>query len=475
MRSKNVKIELMKKFFVWFFAVLVIAILLLCLRGYFIYRDVMKLKTTAQDISTLDNQNYETVFRQAEKVQSDIKPFKFFLYAIPAISKQSNLLDQIVSSKEIFREILGIGKEKTFLVLMQNNTELRPSGGFWGTYGILKIKNGEIQSFATYDAYDLDLLNLGKYQAPAEVSDIMGDQWRFWNSNWSPDFPTSVKQGLFFYQTVDPTIHFDGVIGPNVDYLLSLLAITGPINVPDHSFQINQNNFVEKLIYEPSDPAIIASEKANPNYVVSAEVKKPLLGELAELMLAQISQNGNYQKLTSVATTTFSALDHQDLLLYFSDDNLEKIVSDYGWAGNLQTSGNFTEIVDANLGSKLDFQVSKEANFKALGNGQFQVTLNYKNNFDPSANTQTQIFSTYRSLTRVFVPKSAKLISANGGQMESTMNYDSNTGSNFINSMFILKPQEEGKITLTWQVPEQIKNDSLKIYKQPGNHLKIGL
>jgi hypothetical protein len=47
-------------------------------------------------------------------------------------------------------------KEKTFLILFQNNMELRPGGGFIGTFGILKIKNGEIKELQTHDLSNFD-------------------------------------------------------------------------------------------------------------------------------------------------------------------------------------------------------------------------------------------------------------------------------------------------------------------------------
>ncbi|MEK7102387.1 MAG: DUF4012 domain-containing protein, partial [Patescibacteria group bacterium] len=41
--------------------------------------------------------------------------------------------------------LLGFDEERTFLVLLLNNTELRPGGGFIGTYAVATIRNGQLK------------------------------------------------------------------------------------------------------------------------------------------------------------------------------------------------------------------------------------------------------------------------------------------------------------------------------------------
>ena len=441
--------------------------------GFLIFHNVEKLKDIATNTKVLDEQTYENFFNQLEIIKKDISPLKPLINRRPALKQQYELLDKFLATKEITKNLLGIDQEKTYLVVMQNNTELRPSGGFWGTYGILKIKNGKIISFITKDSHKLDLANIGKFPAPKEVADVFEDQWRFWNANWSPDFKVSVEQGLFFYSQVDPQQKFDGVIGPNLDYLLDLLQITGPIEVPAHNFKVDENNFITKLIYEPADPSITNSEKDNPDYIVGAEVKKPLLGELAERILSKIMALKKPEDILKIAQKTFHALDNQDLIFYFTDSHLEENVKENNWAGELKTNTNFAKAVDANLGSKLDLHIDKSIEYESVGNGIFKATLKYKNNFDPEKDKQNQAFSTYRTLTRIFVPKGASLISAHGGQMASEMIENKQTDSSFITSMIILEPKEEETLVFSWKVPNPIANQDLKIYKQSGSHAKI--
>jgi hypothetical protein len=49
-----------------------------------------------------------------------------------------------------------------YLILFQNNLELRPAGGYIGNFGILKVKNGQIVSLETHDTNIFD--GFGKKQ-----------------------------------------------------------------------------------------------------------------------------------------------------------------------------------------------------------------------------------------------------------------------------------------------------------------------
>ena len=52
--------------------------------------------------------------------------------------------------------ILGFEGKRKYLVLFQNNMELRPGGGFIGSYGILEMENGVVKQFKVSDIYDAD-------------------------------------------------------------------------------------------------------------------------------------------------------------------------------------------------------------------------------------------------------------------------------------------------------------------------------
>ena len=66
---------------------------------------------------------------------------------------------EINTINELAQEIVKQdGVERRYLVLLQNNMELRPGGGFLGQYAVVKIKNGEVSSRSHLDIRQLVLL-----------------------------------------------------------------------------------------------------------------------------------------------------------------------------------------------------------------------------------------------------------------------------------------------------------------------------
>ncbi len=382
-------------------------------------------------------------------------------------AKKLSLLSDARELLAQLRLYLGCDEERTFLVLLQDNAELRPSGGFWGSYGVLKVKSGEISSFTTANSYDLDLQNEGKYDAPASTEGIFENQWRFWNSNWWPDFKQSADQGLFFMSQVQPTNQFDAVIGVNIDYLLELLKITGDVKVPGYDFSVNQNNFVQKMVYEPSNPAIYKEKGLDMQYI-NPEEKKPLLADLAKKIIERIFE---MNKEKEFALITYQALNNRNAMIYNFNKDQQDFLKKYSWTGEVETDRNIVLICDANVGSKLDFFISKEATLKRLGDGEYEMTLKYRNTY--STASKTLPYSIYRDYLRIFVPLGSRLISFEGGDSEAKMLDKEVTNLSAVKVLLVVSPGQGRTFKFRWRVPENIKNQKLEILKQSGSKLIV--
>ena len=126
--------------------------------------------------------------------------------------------------------------EKSFLLMLQNNMELRPGGGFLGQYAVIKIKNGQVTYTYFEDANLLDQRITAKVTPPYPFTRMMQlKKWKFRDSNFSPDFPTNVEKAKYFYRLAGKNSNFDGVIAVNSDVLLDILKLTGPVTVPGYA------------------------------------------------------------------------------------------------------------------------------------------------------------------------------------------------------------------------------------------------
>lgn len=448
---------------------IVILVLVLCLAyiavsAALVYSSYNKFRIDLSNFS-LNKIQYDGIFENLVTLRSRLKLIRPILYLSSKYEKKYEQINDVISAKPVIDQLTGFDSEKIFLVLMQNNAELRPSGGFWGSYGIMRIKDGAITSFKTSDTYSLDLQNRGKFIAPDEIKDVVVDEWRFWNANWSPDFKDSVEKGLFFYKQVEPTVNFDGVIGPNVDYLLQILKVSGPIDVPEHNFKVDENNFMPKMIYEPSDPIIDFSKENNPNFIYPTD-KKPLLADLAKNIFEVISKGGNFRTFLSL---THSALEDKNLLLYFPREDLENRITELGWAGRFEKRDNFIKVVDANLGSKLDFFIDKKLVIKQTAPCEYEGQLTYSNEYNQDSKIVP--FVNYRDLIRIFLPKDSTLIDFKGGQRVPNISFDSQTDTSYLSTLLIVGPRESSIFTFRWKTAGQCEDKNLVIEKQSGSHL----
>jgi hypothetical protein len=409
-------------------------------------------------------QDIETALNGAVKIRREIVLARPFLRLSAKWRTDIKLLDKIVDLKPVVTELLGLDGEKTFLLVFQNNVEMRPSGGIWGSYGIAKVKDSQIVSIVTDDTYNIDKSLIGQYPPPEEVKDIFKNEWRFWNANWSPDFKKSVEQGLYFYRQVDPNIKFDGVIGPNIDYVLSLLEASGPIGLKGHNFTLDKDNFLQKMVLEPMSPA---SAKILEDYVKDDE-KNYVLADIGQELINKLVSAGQTKAIVS---DTYNALGNKDLQLYFAKPALQAKLEKYDWAGRMPTGGNFAMLVDANLGSKLDFMVEKKMKIEGLGDGRYRTTITYKNTLD--AKDKAHVFKVYRDYVRLYLPKGSKLVEQKGGQLVSDLKYDKELDSSYIPTLLVLKPGESDTVTTTWEVPVSSQDQLLQIIKQSGSHIRL--
>lgn len=458
----------MKKYFLIISAVVSAAYFCLAITGLIFAQKEVQILT--KNTLPQNPAGFEELLNKTKRIKKDVFLVRPFLKLNSSWQNKLSLLDKIERYKPLVRELLGTNSEKTFLVVMQNNTELRPTGGIWGSYGILKINNGKITSFTTDDTYYLDQLNTGKFDPPADVKDIIENEWRFWNANWSPDFKKSVEQGLFFYKQVNPQIAFDGVLGPDVDYLLSLLKISGPVELADHSFKLDQDNFIQKMIYEPTTSAVFEGRKKydTAENLIKPQEKNLVLSTIGKEIVDQITTQKKEEQLVR---TTYDALKNQNLMIYLQKPEAQKQVEELGWAGRMPEKGNFAMIVDANFGSKLDLLINKQATIEKIASNRYKATLHYANDYNPMDNTQ--FFTDYRNFVRIFVPNGSTQIEQSGGEKVSSMQEDSSINISYMSSMIVLKPGEQSSLSFTWEVPDNVGKDNLDIIKQPGSHLKI--
>ncbi len=352
--------------------------------------------------------------------------------------------------------------EKTFMVMLQNDAELRPGGGFLGQYAIIKIKNGEVVSTFVEDANLLDQRIQANIPAPFPFYRMMQiKKWKFRDSNFSPDFPTNVEKAKYFYRLAGKSTQgIEGVIAVNAQVFEDLLGITGPITVPGYAGEYNSENGSRKL-----------EEQVEKKYLMNPEIdtqnRKAILKALAPIMMEKLMSVGN---VTQLVELFHKEMKNRNVMLNFSDPRLQELVASVHWDGAMpkEWSGDYLMAVDANMGAlKSDYYIQREMNYDIdLTQPKPLVTLNIKyRHTAPYGDWRT---SDYHSYLRVYVPKGSTFL-------ESHMVSRINTNEEFDKTYFgfmchvLIGGETDGRIK--YELPESFSNIEdyrLLIQKQSG-------
>lgn len=389
----------------------------------------------------------------------------------------NDIVDKALPFLKVAPGVLGYPSEKTYLVLFQNNTELRPTGGFIGSYGTLVVKNADIKSFNTQDIYNLDVpvKNELFITPPEPMQRYMGStQWFMRDANWDPDFPTTAEVVEdFYFKEHGEANHLDGVLTLTPEVIHQLLYITGPITIEGDEY--NAENFTHKLQYEVEFGFRVDG--------VSNDSRKQVIGKLASELLAKVKRTPRAQ-WAQLAEIIFTELNEKHILLYFNDPAAQDLIADLNWGGEIkQTDSDFLMVVDANLAAyKTDRVMDKTIDYQLTPDGnsyKVHLTLHYKNN-----GTFDQFTTRYRSYTRIYVPEGSTLTASkgfmtndriqSGDPVAAEVMQDNTLHKTIFQGFLSAEPKTDEVITLDYILPQriadQIKAGQYNMYlqKQPG-------
>lgn len=352
------------------------------------------------------------------------------------------------------------GQQRTLLVLLQNNLEIRPGGGFLSAFAIVKIKNGKILSMETYDLSNFDKQTPNNIKPPYPMKETgYIDSWKMRDSNFSPDFETNAKKAEEFYALGGGNEKFDGVVGITANMLTSILKITGPIQIEDYPGTYSSENAIISLEYQV--------EKAFEQQGIAKGDRKSVMNDLAreiEKKVLAFSIKENFQLLKIL----MQDLDKKDIQLYFSNAELQKKVRGVLWAGAVdQTwSKDYLMLIDANLGSfKSDYYVKRSFDYrvdlsKEIPEAHLKITYQH------TAKQKDWMTRDYVDYLRIYVPKDSQFVDQKNLQYADS---GAEFGKKYFDGMVVVPIDETTVVEVNYTLPKTIKDSyDLKIQKQAG-------
>lgn len=389
---------------------------------------------------------------------------------------------------EVLPQLLGQPTEKRYLVLFQNDKELRPTGGFITAYAIFKVKQGKMTVEKSDDIYELDEQIKKKTPAPEKILTFHKGVYYFnlRDSNLSPDFQDSMKQ---FKELYPNKWDFDGVLAVDTHVLVESIKILGTFVVKGRTFSAEEDKRCNcpKVIYELEDYSTRPV-----GYI--REDRKDVLGELLLQIMKKALGVSPSQYWGNLFKMAFSEIDQKHILAYMIDEKAQKGIESLNMGGRIANgtpvlgykdgqNWDYLHINDANMaGAKSNLFVEHEItqNFEVSGDGTITktVTIKYKN---PAKASDCNLESgglclngILRNWLRVYVPKGSVLVEGKGsqspkdGSSEDFKVYEE-LGKTVFEGFLTVRPEGSADVSIKYTLPFKSEGQLTQlVQKQAG-------
>ncbi len=249
------------------------------------------------------------------------------------------------------RGFLGDAKPAYLALLFQNPSEMRPTGGFIGSYAVLTVQNGNVTDIDVRDIYDPDG-QLDKAVLPPRPLQAITGRWGARDANWFFNFPTSAAKALSFLEQSkiysEQHVTFGAGVAVNATVIADVLSVTGPIELPEYHKTVTGDNFLATV-----------QEEVESGADKRAGTPKRMLKVLTPLLLQRLANATDDQK-RGLAEILRNAVRRKNLMAYAKDRALEAYLENSGLGGELYMSSSpaaedYLAVVNANIaGGKSD-------------------------------------------------------------------------------------------------------------------------
>jgi hypothetical protein len=397
---------------------------------------------------------------------------------LPDASRQ---LDEAVSILEIAIPILGYPTPKTYLVLLQNSDEMRPTGGFIGNVGLMSIDAGDLAHIEFEDVYAVDNpVNSTWKETPPEIMrrELGIPAWFLRDANWSPDVPESFERAADFYvremklgRNIDARV--DGVIALQPELFRQLLLITGPVIVDGKTF--GADNFFDQLQYDVEQGFFLEDN-------LPVEQRKEIVGKVGDELIAKLTSQpaSNWPNMLDIAA---KSLDRKDILIYSRDRSLQGLIDARGWGGRtLGTKGDELWVIDANLAAlKTDGVMDKNIIYSVDATDPAGPVATVRLRYTNTNRTLSWRYTRYRSYTRVYVPEGSELISWSGIANNRNPDVLKELGKTVFGGFWVIQPGATGELVFKYRLPPRVADKirsgpyTLLVQRQPGAEAQLTL
>lgn len=298
------------------------------------------------------------------------------------------------------------------LVLFENSSELRPGGGFIGSYADVVFSGGSIKSIEVRDINDADR-KLEANIVPPKPLQVIQKGWTIANSNWFFDSSVSAAKTIQLMEESKMyagKISFDGAMTVSPKVVSDILGITGPIELPSRKLTINKDNFMTEIQNEVQE----AQAKGVPSKKILAEL-------VPELLLKLDSLETQDNRLAAEKLNEW--VGDKDIVVYFKNTDIQNFLDFYGASGKVfeipsNFNGDYLAVPSANIGGgKSDLFIDQKVFFKTQlnSNGTANDHLEISRKHTAGKKDQWWYRAPNESYLKIFTPADSSLSGFSGG------------------------------------------------------------
>ena len=313
------------------------------------------------------------------------------------------------------------------LVLFENPSEMRPGGGFFGSYADVSLRGGMITGVAIHDIADVDRTFAPKIVPPVPLQ-LEETAWRPADANWFFDFPTTASETIALFDRsglyADTSTTFDGAIAVTPQVFADLLSVTGPITLPGapgpRGTATTSTTFTADNFSIEAQKIVQAGQAGTAGG--NATYPKEVLAQLYQAMLQRLASSTPAIR-TAIVQDMFNWVANKDVMAYFTDPAFESFVKAYGAAGDEYRlpqgfNGDYLAVVNTDVNSdKSEQYIAQTVNYQATIGADGTLTDHVE--IDRTHNGNQSPYWWYRTTNQdylqLFVPAGTALVNESGG------------------------------------------------------------
>jgi len=399
------------------------------------------------------------------------------------------LLEAAVRIAHSAPALLGQERPVTYLLLAQNNQELRATGGFISGCGILQLSAGRIVTATFQDSYAVDA-GCSPADLPPPPAPLRRYVWApvlvFRDANWSPDFASSAAVLRSIYRQCQGD-DVDGVIAIDLEAVAMLLEAVGPLQPEGYPSPVTCENLFEfagEYWAAPLRSATIA-QKDDSNWWSH---RKDFMADLLQAALQKV-ETSPQSTLSKLARPLWQALTQKHLLVCLNKNHAASATfAAMGWDGALTNAqGDSLMVVDSNVGFRkvnpnIRQSVEYQVDLRIDGQAHATLILHYQNasNGEPDCTAGSSYDDSYEQMmqgcywdyVRVYAPAGSQLLTLDG--VDSTPEVSQEARRSVFSALLVVPPGQSRDVSLSYELPPAVLQDvpqpsyRLLIQKQPG-------